>query len=174
MAKNQSTDSNSEHEQRNHGHPAERNLPFSTGKESTHQTHHREKASSNTAHLPPILGFDRNPGAIAAAQSNAERAGLPHLNFDLAPLTESAKLLPQEPGLMVVNPPYGLRIGEAKKLRNLYDSLGACMNGPLAEWEVSVISANRDLLKRLPPELSPVGPPVFHGGTRIYFHVRKH
>ncbi|MEC9465845.1 MAG: class I SAM-dependent RNA methyltransferase [Myxococcota bacterium] len=131
------------------------------------------KASLNTGHLPPILGFDRNPGAIQAAQSNAERAGLPSLTFDQAPLSASAQIISDEPGLMLVNPPYGLRIGEATKLRNLYDSLGKCVNGPLAHWEVGVISANRDLLKRLPPDLSALGAPVFHGGTRIYFHVRK-
>jgi len=71
----------------------------------------------------PILGSDRDPGAITAARTNAERAGVADA-VDLAVRPLSAILPLPGPGFVVCNPPYGVRVGKHAHLRDLYAQLG--------------------------------------------------
>jgi putative N6-adenine-specific DNA methylase len=57
--------------------------------------------------IPPILGSDASPRAIEAARSSAQRAGVT-LELAVAPLHELT--LPEAPGVLVTNPPYGHRL----------------------------------------------------------------
>lgn len=69
-------------------------------------------------------GSDRDQGVIGAAQRNAERASMQqHTSFRACAL--SAVELPRAPGLIIANPPYGVRMGDVRKLTDLYASLGA-------------------------------------------------
>lgn len=72
----------------------------------------------------PIFGFDRDAGSIAAAQANAERAGVAgDVRFE----TRAISALPpyDEPGHLIANPPYGIRMGDRRSLRNLFARFGA-------------------------------------------------
>lgn len=72
----------------------------------------------------PIAGHDRDEGAIAAALANAGRAGVAgDVRFVAQALSALAPF--PEPGHLVTNPPYGLRVGDRRSLRNLYAKLGA-------------------------------------------------
>jgi putative N6-adenine-specific DNA methylase len=72
----------------------------------------------------PILGFDRDAGAIEDARANAERAGVAgDLELAVRPISALPPL--GEPGWLVTNPPYGARVGDHRSLRNLYARLGA-------------------------------------------------
>jgi putative N6-adenine-specific DNA methylase len=76
---------------------------------------------------PNIVGSDRDPGAITAARANATRAGvLDHLSLAVRPLSacEPPSHTPQNPGLVVCNPPYGVRVGKRGPLRDLHAQLG--------------------------------------------------
>lgn len=89
----------------------------------------------------PIIGSDRDAGAIEASRANAERAGVGDgIEFRNAPLsaTESAS----GSGLLLTNPPYGARIGEEKALRNLYAQLGNVARTRLPGWRVALLGAN--------------------------------
>ena len=58
-----------------------------------------------------FYGSDRDQGAIGMSRANAEAAGIAHLTqFTCCPISEAA---PPDgpPGLVIVNPPYGGRIG---------------------------------------------------------------
>ena len=46
------------------------------------------------------------------------------------------------PGLVAINPPYGVRIGEADRLRDLYARFGAVMRERFPGWQVYMLSAN--------------------------------
>jgi putative N6-adenine-specific DNA methylase len=91
-----------------------------------------------------ILGSDRDAGAVEAARSNAERAGVEEdVDFEVAPL--SALRPPPGPGWLVTNPPYGVRVGESAPLRDLYAALGRLARRDLPGWTLALLSADRRL-----------------------------
>lgn len=89
----------------------------------------------------PIMAGDRDGGAIEAARSNAVRAGvLDDIAFQQRALSDFEP--GNEPGALLTNPPYGIRIGEAQRLRNLFATLGQLADRQLAGWTVGWLSAN--------------------------------
>lgn len=103
---------------------------------------HERAGSEVLAHSPvPILGSDRDAGAVAAARDNAARAGVAmDVTFVEAPL--SAIVPPAGPGFLVSNPPYGVRVGEEARLRDLYATLGRLVTQRLDGWTVALLTAN--------------------------------
>jgi putative N6-adenine-specific DNA methylase len=97
-----------------------------------------------------IVGSDRDAGAIAAAERNAERAGVAGLiSWREAPLSESmADMSNSEPGWLLANPPYGIRVGDPSSLRNLYSSLGR-LSKMRPAWRTGVLTAERTLAGHL-------------------------
>jgi putative N6-adenine-specific DNA methylase len=100
-----------------------------------------------------ITGADRDAGAIAAAKANAERAGV---SADIVFVKQSISALAaaDAPGLVVVNPPYGVRVGDAGPLKDLYAQLGNVMRKQRRGWTLGLLSADRTLERqtRLPLE----------------------
>ena len=82
-----------------------------------------------------IVAADRDAGAVEACAANAERAGVASdLSIRCAALSATltdpdVTALP--PGLVLTNPPYGVRVGESGRLRDLYASLGNALGGRL-------------------------------------------
>ena len=91
-----------------------------------------------------IAGFDRDKGAIAAAGANAERAGVRE-DVDLRVQPISALEPDAARGLIVANPPYGMRVGERDRLRNLYAQLGNVVRQKRPEWTLSLLLSDRRL-----------------------------
>jgi 23S rRNA G2445 N2-methylase RlmL len=54
-----------------------------------------------------------------------------------------------EPGLVITNPPYGIRVGEAAKLRDLYARFGQILRRNRPAWRLSMLSANPRLEREL-------------------------
>ena len=101
------------------------------------------------AALPVIVGSDRDEGAIRAAESNAERAGVRE-DLTLAVHTVSALEFPDGPrGWVVTNPPYGVRVGEADRVRNLWARLGQVLRERAAGWQVALLSPDAALERQL-------------------------
>jgi putative N6-adenine-specific DNA methylase len=121
--------------------------------------------------IPPegvrFYGSDRDPGAIAMAQANAERAGVADLAaFRQCPISEvSAPEGP--PGLVIVNPPYGTRLGDAKKLLPLYRALGHTLLTRFPRWRAGLITSEPTLARATALPFLPPAAPVPHGGLRI-------
>lgn len=90
---------------------------------------------------PRIVGSDRDAGATEAAAANAERAGV-GASIELRNVPLSAVEALPGPGLLLTNPPYGVRIGEEKALRNLYAQLGNVARVRLPGWKVALLGAN--------------------------------
>lgn len=96
----------------------------------------------------PILASDRDAGAIAAARANAERAGvLADVEFSVHALSAAEAPLPG--GYLVTNPPYGVRVGEANALRNLYAALGRVARARCPGGGLALLSADRRLEAQL-------------------------
>jgi putative N6-adenine-specific DNA methylase len=98
-----------------------------------------------TGDCPPIQASDRDAGAIAIAQANAERAGvLESITFSQRALSAIAP--PPGPGWVVTNPPYGLRVSAGKDLRNLYAQLGNVLRARCPGWRVAILCNDYKLL----------------------------
>ena len=114
-----------------------------------------------------FYGSDRDANAIAMSRANAERAGVDRLT-DFQQRAASALAPPDgPPGLVIVNPPYGARIGERKKLQPLYRALGRTLRDKFAGWRVGLITADAALAQATDLPFEPPGPPVAHGGLRV-------
>ena len=91
-----------------------------------------------------IRGSDRDAGAISAAESNAARAGVAgDIIFHHGAV--SALEAPPGMGWVVTNPPYGVRVGEADKLRDLFARFGQVLRTRCPGWQVAMLSGNRAL-----------------------------
>jgi putative N6-adenine-specific DNA methylase len=90
----------------------------------------------------PFVGSDRDEGAVAAARANAERAGVGNdVAFSHLPI--SAVRAPASGGLLITNPPYGVRVGDSHTLRDLYAQFGHVAREHFAGWHCAVLSADR-------------------------------
>jgi putative N6-adenine-specific DNA methylase len=115
-----------------------------------------------------FFGSDRDLGAVRNATANAERAGV--AGWTSFTCHGAAEARPPEgpPGLVIVNPPYGGRIGNKKLLYALYGSFGQTMLTHFKGWRVGLITSEPALAKATGLPWKPLGPPVAHGGTKIW------
>ncbi len=114
-----------------------------------------------------FTGSDRDQGAVAMSSANAERAGVAALTgFEHRSVSEAT---PPEgpPGLVIVNPPYGGRIGNKKALTGLYAAFGQRMKTVFPGWRIAVITADAALARATGLPFGAPGPVVDHGGTKI-------
>ncbi|MEX0660218.1 MAG: class I SAM-dependent RNA methyltransferase, partial [Balneolaceae bacterium] len=70
-----------------------------------------------------IIATDISPIALNAAQKNAKTAGVDHL-IDFKTCDISDTEVPDGDGVVVVNPPYGMRLDADEDLRPLYKKIG--------------------------------------------------
>ena len=101
------------------------------------------------AQLPPIVGTDRDEGAIRAAEENAERAGVrPDITLAVSALS-AVEFPPGDLGWVVTNPPYGVRVGEVDRVRNLWARLGQVLRERAPGWRVALLSPDPGLERQL-------------------------
>lgn len=96
----------------------------------------------------PILASDRDAGAVTATLANAERAGVKG-DIDVTECAVSDVAFPDDPGWIVSNPPYGLRVGESLPLRNLYSRIGNILRDGANGYLLALLSADRALESQL-------------------------
>ena len=115
-----------------------------------------------------FYGSDRDAGAIKMCRANAIRAGVAEwTDFQQRSVSE---LTPPEgpPGLVMVNPPYGTRIGDKKALYGLYGALGQTLSKRFIGWRVGLITTEPSLAKATGLPFGPSGPPASHGGLGVF------
>ncbi len=101
-------------------------------------------------HAPRCLGFDSDRESLKMARHNAKRAGV-----ESAVLFEKRLLGSAGPpeglpaGLILTNPPYGKRMGDAAELAPLYEELGDTLKSRFTGWRAAVITAEPELGKRM-------------------------
>ena len=114
-----------------------------------------------------FYGSDRDAGAIAMAQANAERAGVAEY-AEFRQCAVSDVVAPEGPaGLVMVNPPYGARIGDRKGLLPLHRALGQTLMARFAGWRVGLITSEATLARATGLPWLPTAAPVPHGGLRV-------
>lgn len=100
----------------------------------------------------PIIGADRDEGAIRAARENAARARVEgQIEFVVSPISEAG--VDAARGWVITNPPYGVRVGTSRELRNLYARFGAVMRERFGGWRLAFLSADHALEAQMRMEL---------------------
>jgi 23S rRNA (guanine2445-N2)-methyltransferase / 23S rRNA (guanine2069-N7)-methyltransferase len=108
----------------------------------------RDRVVRDRKKLPRIVGYDADFRAVRIAIANVERAGLRQsIHIEKRELTDCEK--PSERGILVVNPPYGERLGEVEELRGLYTSLGDTMKKKFQGWDGYVFTSSPELSKEI-------------------------
>ncbi|MFM8579916.1 MAG: class I SAM-dependent RNA methyltransferase, partial [Planctomycetaceae bacterium] len=103
----------------------------------------------------PLFGTDGSESQLQAAQDNAFRAGIDLPSVSLKQLDVLDAVPPSaEPGVLITNPPYGVRLGDDSYLRKFYRQLGDVFRERFRGWMVFVLSGNKELARCL--RLEPV------------------
>lgn len=94
----------------------------------------------------PLYGSDLYGDALKAARTNFDYAGLGQTaNLKQANLLEISA--PAPTGIMVTNPPYGVRLGEENELAEFYPKLGTALKQKFSGWNCYILSADLRLAK---------------------------
>ena len=94
--------------------------------------------------LAPVIGVERDPQVLAQARANVEAAGLEDwIQLELGDARDVVP--PQQPGMLVCNPPYGARLGAEEDLEGLYGDLGAALKQRCSRWTLWLLSGNPEL-----------------------------
>jgi putative N6-adenine-specific DNA methylase len=119
-------------------------------------------------------GSDRDAGVTDMAQANAERAGVADLTqFQQRQISDMTP--PDGPaGLVIVNPPYGARIGDKKALYPVYGRLGQVLKERFSGWQVAIITSEAALAKTTGLPFLSNGPSIAHGGLRVRLYRTEH
>lgn len=93
---------------------------------------------------PQLFGFDMDRKAIVAAVDNAKAAGVDeHIVFKRG--TVDMIEAPPEKGIVIVNPPYGVRLGDPDLLKDSYRDLGFALKTKFKGWTAWVLSGDAEL-----------------------------
>jgi len=93
-----------------------------------------------------IYGSDLSGDALKAARANLAACGLENLvSLKQANVLEIAA--PANEGIIVTNPPYGVRLGEQRELAEFYPKLGDALKKNFAGWRAYILSADMRLPK---------------------------
>ena len=97
-----------------------------------------------------MRGYDESQSAVKSARHNIQAAGLSdYIKVEKRSLEECAANADLAPGLVIVNPPYGERLGDEKDLAYLYAELGDCWKRYFGEWSAALFTGNIPLAKHV-------------------------
>jgi putative N6-adenine-specific DNA methylase len=95
--------------------------------------------------VPPVLGSDRDAGAIRVAGENAGRAGVADdIVFSRRALSDLEA--PSGRGWVATNPPHGVRLKGKRDLRSLYIRLGRVLRDQCPGWKAAILCGSDSLL----------------------------
>jgi putative N6-adenine-specific DNA methylase len=93
-----------------------------------------------------IYGSDLSADALKAARANLAACGLEKL-VSLKQANVLEIVAPAKEGIIVTNPPYGVRLGEQRDLAEFYPKLGDALKKNFAGWRAYILSADMRLPK---------------------------
>jgi putative N6-adenine-specific DNA methylase len=127
-----------------------------------------EEARARAAAPPAtivVAGSDRDPKLVESARRNAARAGIgAHVTFACADLADARA--PAATGLVVMNPPYGRRLGDPRRVDRAYRDLGRALRARFAGWRAAVLVPARTQPTALGLSVT-ARLPLTNGGLRV-------
>ena len=95
-----------------------------------------------------LILTDHDPEAIKASRMNALTAGVEHLmSLDVCDYAQTP--VPEGGGVVVINPEYGERLGEIKKLEDIYRGIGDFLKQRCQGYTGYLFTGNLELAKRV-------------------------
>ena len=96
----------------------------------------------------PIVASDIDAAAVRAARKNAQAAGVDHLiEFHVCDFAETP--IPPGEGIVLLNPPYGERLGEVRALETTYKRIGDFFKQKCAGYTGCIFTGNTALAKKV-------------------------
>jgi 23S rRNA (guanine2445-N2)-methyltransferase / 23S rRNA (guanine2069-N7)-methyltransferase len=98
--------------------------------------------------VPLMIASDRSAEAVRVAERNLANAGLIDLvQLRVGPFEESEAPAPK--GIIVTNPPYGVRLDELASLKPVYRALGSTLKHRYTDWTAGIITSEKLLLDEI-------------------------
>ncbi|MFL2794254.1 MAG: class I SAM-dependent RNA methyltransferase [Paracoccaceae bacterium] len=120
-----------------------------------------------------FYGSDRDNGAIQNSIKNSKNANV-ETSCQFETRSISGAIPPtQEPGIVLVNPPYGKRVGNRKNLFALYRSLGQTLKKKFVGWQVGIITSDPGLAKATELKFLKISSAVDNGGIKVQLYETK-
>jgi putative N6-adenine-specific DNA methylase len=95
-----------------------------------------------------IIATDIDEQAIEAARQNARTAGVEHLiEFNVCDFADTQ--VPEGEGIVVINPEYGLRLGELESLEKEYKRIGDFFKNKCAGYTGYLLTGNKQLAAKV-------------------------
>jgi len=116
----------------------------------------------------PIYGSDLYGDELKTARSNVSAAGLDGVvQLKQANVVEIPA--PAASGVIVTNPPYGVRLGDSNDLAALYPKLGDALKQRFSGWRAYIFTGDRELPRLIRLSASK-RTPLFNGAIecRLY------
>ena len=107
---------------------------------------HRRTARRKARVALPIYGSDIDGAVLKAARANLAGAGLEQV-VQLKRANVLELTAPAKEGIIVSNPPYGVRLGEQQSLAEFYPKLGDVLKQQFTGWRAYFLSADMQLPK---------------------------
>lgn len=112
------------------------------------RTEAEQRRAAGHEQTPLIIGYDADRRAVRAALTNVEQAGLAGVvHIECKELTEVRPVGGEKggDGLIVVNPPYGERLGSTGEVVGLYARFGEMLKTWFRGWRAVVLAGNSEL-----------------------------
>jgi putative N6-adenine-specific DNA methylase len=119
-------------------------------------------------HPLPIFGSDVCADTLSRARINLEEAGL----SDVVRTEEAdffTRSAPAPAGVLVTNPPYGVRLGDKDELAERYPDVGNALKAHWTGWRTFLISGDPALVKRIGLKAKR-RIPIFNGALECRFY----
>lgn len=131
----------------------------------------RAEAAELPAEPLQIFGSDKYGDVLKTARTNLTQAGLQDA-VQLKQVDALEMPAPASNGVMVTNPPYGVRIGEEEDLTAFYPRLGDALKQRFAGWRAYIFSGDPQLLKLIRLSASK-RTPLFNGALECRLYEYK-
>lgn len=95
-----------------------------------------------------IVASDLSPEALKVSRMNAKYAKVDHLiNFELCDFTRTT--IPETPGVVMINPEYGERLGQEDELVKIYQQIGDFFKKNCSGYMGYIFTGNMSLAKKI-------------------------
>ena len=95
-----------------------------------------------------IIATDIDPKAVEASKQNAKTAGVDHLiDFEVCDFADTK--VPQGEGIVLLNPEYGLRLGNTEALEKDYKRIGDFFKQKCAGYTGYIFTGNMNLISKV-------------------------
>jgi 23S rRNA G2445 N2-methylase RlmL len=101
-----------------------------------------------TSSAPLIIATDSDPAALESAQRNAETAGVSEMiRFEQCDFMDTP--MPDGPAILILNPPYGSRLGDLTQLVPVYKRIGEFFKKRCSGKTAFVLTSEKDLAAQI-------------------------